>query len=123
VTAPAAKPETQEERTQRQLAALRELSDLAVLLARRAAEDAMRAPPEPADKPNRNTPRQHFERLAKCLRDTIALENRIANAKPPAPAAAKPQPADPNMQLDDLSAIGRLYKSPTPNGAKTPWRK
>ncbi len=118
-----AKPETPDQRTQRQLATLRELSDLALQLARRAAEDGLNAPPEPTDKPSRQGPRQHFERLAKCVRDIIALENRIAGAKPAAIKALAPHAPDPDSEVDDLSAIGRHYNSPKSNGAKNPWQK
>jgi hypothetical protein len=107
---------------------LRELSDLALQLVRRTAEEALKAPPDPANKPSRNSPRQYFERLAKCLRETIALENRIAGARLPTAATTRPQnavppPADKSGQIDDLSAIGRLYKTPPANGTARPWQK
>jgi hypothetical protein len=106
---------------------LAELAELTMQVLRRTAADAT-ADNGPSPGPaSRSSPAQMFERLARSLRATIALENRLAGipdcrpeakpepaSAPPAPERAAPSylrkpPADPAVQ-DDLSLISRRFK-------------
>jgi hypothetical protein len=121
-------PETASARADRQLATLAELAELTLRVLRKTADDAIAEPPPLPDsagaKPRRAAPSQVFDRLAKSLRETIALENRIAGVPAPlpdklaapdkrSPGRAVPSylrkpPADPAAR-DDLSLISQRF--------------
>ena len=72
------------DRTARHLDQCKELADLSMQLARKAAQKALQEA-DSAEKPEATAPRKPnatllFTRLAACARATIALEARIANA-------------------------------------------
>jgi len=103
-TQPSAPGETDDARKARHLATLKRIAELGMKLLERAAEEAEKAPPEPApQKPGQatrpaNDPRLVFARLSRDLRETMALEARLAAGKLPAappPREKTPAPPDP----------------------------
>ncbi len=87
--------ELPEDRTARHLQLCRRLADLALALAEHAAAELLSAP-DPALEPSPEAPRRAaepaltFTRMARCVRETVALEARIAAQ---AEARRKPWPA------------------------------
>ncbi|HEX4260480.1 MAG TPA: hypothetical protein VHY76_05220 [Acetobacteraceae bacterium] len=108
----------QAERTARHLAMLRELSEIGMALARAIGEQALAAleTPSPSDPqavptapaPNRTDPGLAFARVARAVRQCIALEARIAAG--PLPAArgrGAPRPA-PDPRRETVRRVVRL---------------
>jgi hypothetical protein len=97
------------ERTARHLRQLQELAELGMAMARAVAEEALHpapapeaAPSEPATAPTRTRrdPGLGFARLAHSVRQTIALEARIAAERDnPSPRPSRPPPPDPRRSL------------------------
>ncbi len=127
------------DRSERLLAMLQRLADMGMQLAERAAEQALAEPPprpESAAQPRRRgpDPRYAFIRLARFVRDTIALEARLAAGKLPlaprtqaAPKpvnevanASQPRPAKTGLrqQLDAFIAGGITANPGYANGPK-----
>ncbi len=119
---PARDQEPDRERTARHLAMLRELAEIGMALARAIGEQALAAleapaTPDPAapqaeapdpQSPPRTDPGLAFARVARAVRQCIALEARIAAGKLPAPRGrAAPQPA-PDPRRDLIRRVVRL---------------
>ncbi len=118
---PPARDRPDPERTARHLAMLRELAEIGMALARAIGEQALaaleapppdpetpqpEAPPSPA--PNRADPGLAFARVARAVRQCIALEARIAAGPLPAPRGrAAPQPA-PDPRREHIRRVVRL---------------
>ncbi len=107
-------------RTARHLRQLEELAELGMAMARAVAAEALHpapaaeaAPSEPATTPTRTRrdPGLTFARLAHSVRQTIALEARIAAERDnPSPRPTRPLPPDPRRSL----LRGALYDAAGP---------
>jgi hypothetical protein len=105
------------DRTENLLAMLQRLADIGMQLAERAAEQALAEPPPSAESASKSRrrgpdPRNVFIRLSRFVRDTIALEVRLAAGKlPRAPRSQAGSQAAPR-------AVNDVADAPQPRPAK-----
>jgi hypothetical protein len=105
---------------------LRRMADLGMLLLERVAEEKLQsASPQPDPQaPKPPDAILAFSRICRCVRDTMALEARIAAGKlPAAPRAASDAASDPRRPAIKNFILELIDKAPQPKTLKASFRE